>query len=177
MHKIGHSGGFLGRLLGPLLKITLPLMKNVLKPLAKVILILLGLTVAASTTDAAIHQKMLWSGITTLIISNEEMNDILKIVKSLEESGLSIKGVSKTIKNEANEQKGRFLGMLLGTLDAGLLRDLLTGKGTLRAGEDTIRAVQDFCWCLILQQILKYKCIIKINLNLMLFIQEIIHQK
>ena len=72
------------------------------------------------------------------------MNDILKIVKSLEESGLLIKGVSETLKNEAKEQKGRFFGMLLRTLDAGLLRDLLTGKGTLRAGEDTIRAVQDF---------------------------------
>ena len=72
------------------------------------------------------------------------MNDILKIVKSLEESGFLIKGVSETIKNEAKEQKGRFLGMLLDTLDDGLLRDLLTGKGALRAGEDTIRAVQDF---------------------------------
>ena len=73
-------------------------MKNVLKLLAKSVFITLGLTVAASATDAAIHKKMFESGITT-IISNEEMNDIMKIVKSLEESGLLIKGVSETIKN------------------------------------------------------------------------------
>ena len=79
-----------------------------------------------------------------LIISNEEMNDIMKIVKSLEESGLLIKGVSQTIKNEAKEQKGGFLGMLLGTLDASLLGNLLTGKGKIRAGEGTVRAGQDF---------------------------------
>ena len=58
---------------------------------------------------------MLWSGFITLIISNEEMNDIMKIVKSLEDSGLLIKGVSGTIKNDAKEQKGGFLSMLLGT--------------------------------------------------------------
>ena len=100
MHKIGQSGGFLGRLLGLLLKTGLPLIKNVLKPLPKSVLIPLELTAAASATDAAIHKKMFGSGKTTLI-SNEEMNDIMKIVKSLEESGLLIKGVSKTIKNEA----------------------------------------------------------------------------
>ena len=79
-----------------------------------------------------------------LIISNEEMNDIMKIIKSLEESGLLIKGVSETIKNEAKEQKGGFLGMLLGTLCVSLLGNLLAGKGTLRAGKGTIRAGQDF---------------------------------
>ena len=83
MHKIVQSGEFLGRLLRPLLKTRLSLMENVPKPLAKFVLILLGLTVAASTADPAIHQKMFGSGITTLIISNEEMNDILKIVKYL----------------------------------------------------------------------------------------------
>ena len=67
-------------------------------------------------------------GTTTLIISNEEMNDIIKIVKSLEESGLLIKGVRKSIKNEAKEQKGRFLSMLLGTLGVSLMGNLLTGK-------------------------------------------------
>ena len=72
MHKIGQSGGFLGRLLGPLLKTGLPLIGNVLKPLAKSVLIPLGLTAAASATDAAIHKKMFESGITTWIISNEE---------------------------------------------------------------------------------------------------------
>ena len=67
---------------------------------------------------------MVRSGFTTLIISNEEMNDIMKIVKSLEESGLFIKGISETMKNEAKEQKGGFLAMLLGTLGASLLRNL-----------------------------------------------------
>ena len=78
---------------------------------------------------------MFGSETTALIISNEEINDIMKIIKSLEESGLLIKGFSKTIKNEVKEQKGGFQGMLLGTLGAGLLGNLLTGKGTIRAGE------------------------------------------
>ena len=83
---------------------------------------------------------MLGSGTTTLIISNDEMDDILKIVKSLESSGLLLKGVSETIQNEAKEQKGGFLSMLLGTLGASLLGDILSGKGVIRAGEGTIRA-------------------------------------
>ena len=87
-------------------------MKNVLKPLAKSLLIPLGLTAVASATDAAIHKKMFGSGMTTLTISNEEMNDIMKVVQSFEESGLLIKGVSETIKNEAQERKGGFLSML-----------------------------------------------------------------
>ena len=99
LHNIGQPGGFLGRLLGPLLKTGLPLMKNALKALAKSVLISLGLT-AAATTYAAIHKKMFGSGTTTSITSNEEMNDILKIVKSLEESGLLIKGVSEIIQNK-----------------------------------------------------------------------------
>ena len=110
LHKIGQSGGFLGRLLGPLLKPGLPLIGNVLKPLAKSILILLGLMAAAAATDAA----------TTLMISNEEMEDIMIIVKSLEDSGLLIKGVCETIKNEAKKQKGGFLSRLLGILGASL---------------------------------------------------------
>ena len=68
---------------------------------------------------------------TTLIISNEGMNDIMKIIKSLEESGLFIKGVSETIKNEAKEQKGGFFSMLLGTLGATLFGNLLTGKRSI----------------------------------------------
>ena len=87
LHKIGQSGGFLGRLLGPLLKTGLPLIGNVLKPLAKSVLIPLGLRAAASATDAASHKKMFGSGATTLVNSNEEMNDILEIVKSFKESG------------------------------------------------------------------------------------------
>ena len=84
------------------------------------------------------------SGTTTLIISNKEMNDIMKIVKSLEESGLLIKGVGERIKNKAKEQKGRFFGMLLGTLGSSLLRNMLAGKGVIRAGEGMIRAGQNF---------------------------------
>ena len=153
LHKIVQSGGFLGRPLGPLLKTGLLLIGNVHKPLAKSVLIPLGLTAAASATDTAIHKRMFGSGFTTLIISNDEMNDIMKIVKSLEESGLLIKGMSELIQNEAKEQKGGFLGMLLGTLGASLLRNLLTGKGeiatsqgleTFRAGKGTIRACENF---------------------------------
>ena len=110
------------------------------KPWAKSVLIPLGLIAAAAATDAAINKKMFRSGNTTLTISNEELNDIMKIVKSYEESGLLIKGVSQTIKNEAKEQKGGFRCMLLGTLGASSLGNLLTGKGTIRAGEGTFRA-------------------------------------
>ena len=98
--KMMQSGGFLGRLLGPLLKTGLPLIKNVIKLLAKYVLIPLGLTAAASAADAGIHKKILGSGTTTLTISNDEMKDIIKIVKSLEDSGLLLKGVSKTVQNE-----------------------------------------------------------------------------
>ena len=116
----------------------MPLIGNVLKPLAKSVLIPLGLTAAASATDVAIHKKMFGCGTTTLIISNEKMNDIMKIIKSLEESGLLIKGVSQLIKNEVKEQQGGFLSMLLGTLGASLLRNLLTGSGIIRAGQGAI---------------------------------------
>ena len=92
-------------------------------------------------------KKILGSGHnnnTTLIISNDEMHDILKIVKSLQDSGVLLKGVSETIQNETKEQRGGFLSMLLGTLGASLLGDLLTknlsGKGVIRTGEGTIRA-------------------------------------
>ena len=74
------------------------------------------------------------SGTTALIISNEEMDNLMKIVKSLEESGLVVKGVSETIKNEGKEQKGGFLQMLLRTLADSLLGSALTGKGVIRAG-------------------------------------------
>ena len=135
MHKIGQSRGFLGRLLGPLVKTGLPLMKNLLKPLAKSVLIPLGLA-AASATDAAIDKKMFGSSIATLIMSNEEINDIMKIVKLLEVSDLLIKGVSETIKNEAKEQEDGFVSVLLGTLGASLLGNLITSKGTIRASQD-----------------------------------------
>ena len=135
MHKIGQSRGFLGRLLGPLVKTGLPLMKNLLKPLAKSVLIPLGLA-AASATDAAIDKKMFGSSIATLIMSNEEINDIMKIVKLLEVSDLLIKGVSETIKIEAKEQEDGFVSVLLGTLGASLLGNLITSKGTIRASQD-----------------------------------------
>ena len=148
LHKIGQSGELLGRLSGPLLKNGLSLTRNVLKTLAKNVLIPLGLTVAASATDATVHKKTFGSGRlrfsdlpscnTTLIISNEEMNDIMKIIRSLEESGLLIKDVIETIKIEAEEQKRGFLGMLLDTFDATLLGNLLTSKGTVGAGEGTV---------------------------------------
>ena len=85
------------------------------------------------------HKKILGSGHnTTLIISNDEMKDILKILKSLEDSGLLLEGVSETIKNEAKQQKG-FPSMLLGTLGASLLENMLPGKGVARAGKGTAR--------------------------------------
>ena len=147
LSKMIQSGGFLGRLLGPLLKIGLPLKKSVIKPLAKSVLIPLGLTAAASAADAGTHKKILGSGHnnnTILIISNNEMDDVLKIVKSLEDSGVLLKGVRETIQHEAKEQRGGFLSMLLGTLGASLLGDVLSkdlsGRGVIRAGEGTIRA-------------------------------------
>ena len=121
-------------------------MKSVIKSLAKSFLVPLGLTAGASTADAGIHKKILGSGHnnTTLITSNDEVDDIIKIGKSFEDSGVLLKGVGETIQNEAKEQRERFLSMLLGTLGASLLGDLLIknlpGKGVIRAGEGVIRA-------------------------------------
>ena len=125
--KIIQSGGFLGSLLS---KLADPLMK-VAVPLAKNILALLGITAAASAIDAGIQKKIHGSG--TLIISDKEMNDIRKIVQALEGSYILLKGVTKTIKNETKEQKGWFLSMLLGTLGVSLLGNFLSGKGIVRA--------------------------------------------
>ena len=147
LSKMIPSWGFLGRLLGQLLKTGLPLMKNVIDPLAKSVLIPLGLTAAASAADAGIHKKVLGSGnMTILIISNDEMEDFIKIVKSLEDSGLLLKGVTETVQNEVKEQKGGFLSMLLGTLGASLLGNMLAGKGMSRAGEGFIRAGYGYKW-------------------------------
>ena len=102
------SGRFLGRLLGPLVKTELPLIKNGIIPLAKSILIPLGLTAEASAAEAGIQKKILASrhnNTTTLIISNNEMEDIIKIVKFLEDSGLLLKGVTEAVQNEVKEQK------------------------------------------------------------------------
>ena len=128
--KIIQSGEFLGSLLS---KLTVPLMK-VAVPLAKNILVPSGVT-AASVTDAETQRKIRSSGrTTTLIISNKGMNGIIKIVQALEDSNILLKGVTKTIKNETKEQKGGFLNMLLGTLGASLLGNILAGKGIVRAG-------------------------------------------
>ena len=126
--KIIQSGGFLGSLLsklaGPLMKVAIPLAKNVLAPL--------GITAAASAIDAGIKKKIHGSGTTTLIISNEQMNDIMKIVQALEDSKILVKWVTKTIKNETKEQKRGVLSMLLRTLGAILLVNVLTGRGIVR---------------------------------------------
>ena len=118
LSKMIQSGGFLGRLLGPLLKTGLSLIKNVITPLAESVLIPLGLTAGASAADAGIHKKILGSGNTTLIISNKDMEDLIKIVKSLEDSGLLLKKVNESVQNEIKEQKGGLLSTLLGTLGA-----------------------------------------------------------
>ena len=128
--KVIQLGGFLG---GPLMKAAMPLAKNVLAPL--------GLTAAMSAIDGSIQKKIHGSGTTKLIIQNEDMNDIMKIIEALENSGILLKGITKTIENEAKEQKGGFLSMFLGTLGASLLGKLLSGgKGIIRAGEGIIRA-------------------------------------
>ena len=122
MCKIIQSGEFLGSLLS---KIAGSIF---------FILALLGITAAVSAIDAEIQKKIHGSGTTTLIISNEETNDISKIVQALEDSNTLLKGMSKTIKNQTKEQIGGFLGILLGTLGASLLGNILTGKGLLIVG-------------------------------------------
>ena len=130
--KIIQSRGFLGSLLSksadPLMKVAVPLAKNILAPL--------GITAAASSIDAGIQKKIHGSGrpSTTLIISNKKMNDIKKIVQALQDSHILLKGVTKTIKNETKGQKGGFLSMLLGSLRASLLGNMLAGKEIVRAG-------------------------------------------
>ena len=134
--KIIQSGGFLGKLLsqlaGPLMKVAMPLAKNVLAPL--------GLTAAMSAIDGGIQKKIHGSGV-KLIIEQKGMKDIMKIIKALETFGILLKGVSKAIIDETKEQGGGFLSILLGTLGASLLGNLLTGgKGIMRAGDGIVRA-------------------------------------
>ena len=99
------------------MKVAMSLAKNVLAPL--------GLTAAMSAIDGGIQKKIHGSGV-KLIIEQKDMKDIMKIIKALENSGILLKGVRKTIKNESKEQRGGFLTMLLGTLGASLLGNLLT---------------------------------------------------
>ena len=101
---------------------------------------LLGLTAAASATDEAIRKTMFGSGTAILVYSNEDLNDINKILKSLKGSGILIKIVSKTNKNEAKQQRISFLSMFFRTLGAILIGNMLADKGVMRAGESTIRA-------------------------------------
>ena len=115
----------------------------------------MGLTTAASAADAGVHKKILRSGNkTTIIISNDEMENIIKIVKSLEDSGLLLKGVTETVRNEVKEQKGGFLSMLLRTLGASSLGNSLTGRGAIaksqrrginRVGEGVMRTGYGSC--------------------------------
>ena len=134
--KIIQSGGFLSKLLS---KLTGPLMK-VASPLAKNVLAALGLTAAMSAIDGSIQKKIHGSGV-KLITEEEDMNDIMNIIEELENSGILLKGVTKTIENETKEQKGGFLSMLLGTLGASLLGNLLSaGKSIMRTGDGIVRA-------------------------------------
>ena len=110
------------------MKVAMPFAKNVLAPL--------GLTTAMSAIDSSIHKKIHGSGVKLI-----DMNDIMKIIEALENSGILLKGVTKTIENETKEQRGGFLGMLLGTLGASLLGNLLTGgKGIMRVDDGIVRA-------------------------------------
>ena len=114
------------------MKVAMPSAKNVLAPL--------GLTAAMSAIDGGIQKKMRGDGI-KLVIEQEDMDDIIKIIEALENSGILLKGVTKTIENETKEQRGGLLSMLLGTLGATLLVNLLKGgKGIVRAGQGVIRA-------------------------------------
>ena len=113
------------------MKVAMPLAKNVLAPLR--------LTAAMSAIDGSIQKKIHSSGV-KLIIEQEDMNDIMKVIKALANSCILLNGISKTIENETKEQRGGFLSMSLGTLGASLLGNLLTGKGMMRAGEGIVRA-------------------------------------
>ena len=128
--NIIQSGGFLGSLLskldGPLMKVAVTLAKNILAPL--------GITAASSAKNGAIQKKIHGSGTTTLIISNEEMNDIIKIVQVSEDSEILLKGITKTIKNETKKQNGRYLSMSLGTFASTLLGNMFARKRIVRAG-------------------------------------------
>ena len=113
---------------------------KVAMPLAKNVLASLGLTAAMSAIDGSIQKKRHGLGV-KLNIEQEDMNDIIKIIEVLENSGILLKGVTKKIENETKERRGRFLSMLLGTLGASLLENLLAGgKGMKRSGEGIVRA-------------------------------------
>ena len=113
------------------MKVAMPLAKNVLAPL--------GLTAAISAIDGSIQKKIHGSGVKLII--EQDLNDIIEIIEALENSGILLKEVTKTIENETKEQRGGFLSMLLGTLKASLLGNLLTGgKGMMKVGDGIVRA-------------------------------------
>ena len=138
INKIIKEGGNLGRLLmnflPRLIKPTISIRKNILAPL--------GLSAAMSATDAAFQKNMYRSGNKTLIISNNDLNDLIKIATALEEHDIFLKGTGRAIKNNAKKQEGGFLSMLLGALGASLLGNLLTGKGMYRTGKGLYRTGQ-----------------------------------
>ena len=107
------------------MKAAIPLANNVLAPL--------GMTAAPSATDEGIQKKIHGSGTITLMISNEEMNDVMKIVQALEDSNILPQAVTKTLKNETKEQKAGFLSMLLDISGPSLLGHILAGKGIVKA--------------------------------------------
>ena len=148
-----YVGEFPGTNIGTLMKAGLPLIKNIIKPLAKGLPVPLRLIAAAPPPDASFLQIILVSGTTPLLISSKEKEDVKKIIRYFEEFDLLIHYVSKRIKNETSEEKGGFLGTLLCRLDTSLLVTVLTRKGVIKTGERVIqvgertinnRAVQDF---------------------------------
>ena len=138
INEIIEEGGNLGKLLmsflPKLIKPAISIGKNILSPL--------GLSGAMSATDPAIQKKMYGSGNMTLIIFNTDMKDLIKIVTALEEHDILLKAINKKIKNETKEQRRGFLSMLLGTLGASLLGNLLTGQGLYRTGQGLYRTGQ-----------------------------------
>ena len=120
------------------------LMKRVLTPLGKGVLLPLRLLAGMSAAEATIKNKIYGSGGTALTIANEKMEDIMKIVKSLEESGLLVKGMNETVNNETKEQKVQFLPMSFGALAASMLGSALKGRGVIRVGAGTIRPGKNF---------------------------------
>ena len=126
--KTVQSGVFLGSLLsklaGPLMNVAVLLAKNILAPLA----------ITGAAIDAEIQKKRYASGTTRLIVLNEEMNEIMKIVQVLEHSNILFKGLTERVKNETKEQKGGFLRTLVDSLGSILLGNSLSGKGIVRAG-------------------------------------------
>ena len=137
-----HVGEFPGINIGTLMKAGLPLIKNIIKPLAKSLPVPLRLTAAAPPPDASFLQIILVSRTTPLTISNKEKEDIKKIIRYFEEFDLLIHYVSKRIKNETSEEKGGFLGTLLCRLDTTLLVTMLTRKGVTKTGERVIQACE-----------------------------------